>query len=135
MLQTQKMTMFLRSQYDVFRWQGYTRYVMERYTKIAGHYMDLVPERRPPINLSNEILMGMLKVADRVNTGMTTQFDQGYGLFETFLTELQLNIMLKCLCYMYMIDMPFWYVTSFSYKKFIFLKIILLKKTVQNLCG
>lgn len=69
--------------------------------------MDLVPERRPPINLSNEILMGMLKVADRVNTGMTTQFDQGYGLFETFLTELQLNIMLKCLSYMYMIDMPF----------------------------
>lgn len=38
---------------------GLYKICKERYTKIAGHYMDLVPER--PTNKSrNEILMGML---------------------------------------------------------------------------
>lgn len=29
---------------------GLYKICKERYTKIAGHYMEIVPERRPPIN-------------------------------------------------------------------------------------
>lgn len=49
---------------------GLYKICKERYIKIVGYYMDLVLERWLLINLSNEILMGMLKVVDWVNIGM-----------------------------------------------------------------